>query len=377
MHPIVIIFLITFNLANIYIFYRLWKALPRVRFVRLFLVIVFLIFGGGYELGRIFHDDLPRWMVTSLVWCGSWWIGFLFYFIIFLLLLDLGFLIIRLWSRSSSPVRRRRRRLVLLGAAGVIILILAGHFNARDIRTTRVELNLGKSCGSHEDIKIAFLSDLHLGTTVGPGHLRRTLEIIETARPDLILLGGDIVDAEIDRVQEEQLSPLLNRLHAPLGVFGVTGNHEYIAGIDHSVEYLARNGITLLRDRWIMIDDSFYLAGREDRSASRRGTGRKNLNQLLAGIDPVCPLILLDHQPTAFREEAEAGADLILCGHTHHGQLFPVNLITEAIYGWSWGLTEINGSRLYISSGAGTWGPPVRIGNHPEVVILNVRFGGD
>jgi len=375
MHIIVILFLITFNLANIYIFFRLWRALPRRWSVRIPFIVVFLILAGGYVLGRIFHDDLPRWIFSSLVWCGSWWIGFLFYFVLYLILLDLVLLFARIFRLLPPGRRSPRNPLVLAGAGAVILLIAFGHFNARNVREKRIAVTLPESCGPVEKITVAFVSDLHLGATVGPDHLKKILSIIEAARPDLILLGGDIVDAEIDRYQEEAFSPLLKRLQAPLGVYGVTGNHEYIAGINHAAEYIARNGITLLRDRRIKIDGSFYLAGRDDLSAARRGPGRKNLDQLMAGIEPDCPVILLDHQPTAFRQEADAGADLILCGHTHHGQLFPVNLITEAIYGWSWGLLEFNGSILYITSGAGTWGPPVRIGNYPEVVILDVTFG--
>jgi len=138
----------------------------------------------------------------------------------------------------------------------------------------------------------------------------------------------------------------------------VTGNHEYITGVEGAVKFISSSGISLLRDRAVKINNSFYLVGREDRSAGNRFKEGKTLRGILSGLDPDCPVILLDHQPARIDEAVEAGVDLLLCGHTHNGQLFPLNLITGAVYKVSNGYERIGETQIYVTSGVGTSGPP-------------------
>ena len=146
-------------------------------------------------------------------------------------------------------------------------------------------------------------------------------------------------------------------------------------GVEKAVSYLCDHNITVLRDRFIKIGNAFYLAGREDKSVERfNGHARRALSEILTGIDPSLPLIVMDHQPMDVAEAVNAGADIQVSGHTHNGQLWPFNFITDAIFTVSSGYEKINTSHIYVSSGFGTWGPPVRTNSRSEIVNIRITF---
>jgi len=190
-----------------------------------------------------------------------------------------------------------------------------------------------------------------------------------------VLLVGDIVDEDIKPVIDRNLGETLKKLRAKFGVFAVPGNHEFIGKIDKSVNYLEQHGITVLRDSVIKIDDGFYLVGRDDVSGAHfNHFKRKSLADILEKTNRNLPIIVMDHQPVALEESEKEGVDLHLSGHTHHAQLLPLNLITQAMYKISRGYARFGNTHFYVSSGYGTWGPPVRIGNTPEIVEIRLIF---
>ena len=166
----------------------------------------------------------------------------------------------------------------------------------------------------------------------------------------------------------------LEKINAPLGVYAITGNHEYFSGVAAAVSYMEEGNITVLQDAAVKVADAFYLVGRKDRMAERLGGGRKEVSEILQDVDKSFPLILMDHQPYFLEVAEQNGIDLQLSGHTHHGQLFPFNFITRAIYELSWGYLQKGNTHYYVSCGVGTWGPPIRTNSHPEIVELNIRF---
>jgi predicted MPP superfamily phosphohydrolase len=154
----------------------------------------------------------------------------------------------------------------------------------------------------------------------------------------------------------------------------VTGNHEYIGGADEACRYLEEHGIRVLRDSVVTLPDGLQIVGREDRAMRQfAGRARKSLNDLLSGLDSSKPVLMMDHQPFQLEEVSRAGVDVQLSGHTHHGQIWPLNYITGAMYEISRGYRRIGRTHFYVSSGAGTWGPPVRLGNTPEIVLLTLH----
>ena len=189
------------------------------------------------------------------------------------------------------------------------------------------------------------------------------------------MLPGDVVDEDIGPVIRNNLGETLRKIRSKYGVFAITGNHEYIGGVEPACKYLAEHGITMLRDTWVKIGDSLYVVGREDISIRGfTGKTRKPLSELMAEVDKSYPVILMDHQPFRLAEAEANGVDLQLSGHTHHGQLWPFNLITKKVYELSWGYKKKGSTHYYVSCGVGTWGPPIRTGNRPEIINIKLQF---
>jgi predicted MPP superfamily phosphohydrolase len=205
--------------------------------------------------------------------------------------------------------------------------------------------------------------------------LERIVGKINGLKPDLVLLPGDVIDEDIGPVIKQNLGETLRKIQAKYGVIAVTGNHEYIGGVDAACKYLGEHGVTVLRDSSVKIKDSVYIVGREDRAIGQFARRkRRSLDDLMTEVDVSCPVILMDHQPFRLDEAERAMVDVQLSGHTHHGQIWPFNFITQKVYEVSWGYKKKGGTHVYVSSGVGTWGPPVRTGNRPEIVHLVLTF---
>ncbi|MFH1037093.1 MAG: metallophosphoesterase [PVC group bacterium] len=376
---VVIIFLSLYALASIYLYRRVAAALPPSRALRWAVGFIIIFLFSGYLLAHLGKEYLSPGACNTLQKMGSWWIGFVFYAALLLLLFDLLRLIVRIFHLPPAGFwrlsKKARRAVLPVTGAAVIILLLAGHLNARTLRITAIQVPLGPSCGPVKEVNAVFLADIHAGVMVGGDFLSGIVDEVNNLQPDLILLGGDVVDTDVREVERLGCGEILSRLRAPLGVYAVTGNHEYLSGVEESTGYLSGLGIVFLRDRAVRIGDSFYLAGRDDPSHRRKTGPGRSLREILSGVDPRCPVILMDHRPARIKEAAAAGVDLLLCGHTHHGQLFPISLVIDALYPASRGYAREGKTRIYVTSGAGTWGPPVRIGNRPEIVHLKITFG--
>lgn len=371
-----------YALINLYVFVRGWTVLPRKSSVRIVFAAAWLLLMSAYVLARAGRHYLPPAAVSGLTWLGSWWVGAVLYLFLFTLLADLIMLLNRVLDflpPGTKEIRLRKRRLVAL----LIVLLTAGllvygAYNASVLRVTNVPIQIDKPCGGVRKVTLAFLSDLHLGKMVDGDFLRRTVARLEALRPDLIVLGGDILDVELDEELARALVENLSRLRPPLGLYAILGNHEYISGAEESAELLTKAGAALLRDEVARPVPNLYLAGRDDVSRRWRGGERKSLSEILSGRDERCPLIVLDHQPTkaAVAEAVQAGADLMLSGHTHAGQLFPWNWAIRIFFDKIYGLFREGKTAVFVSSGAGTWGPPARVGNAPEIALVEITFSG-
>jgi predicted MPP superfamily phosphohydrolase len=257
----------------------------------------------------------------------------------------------------------------------VIFIIITGYLNAINPVIKKLKIKIDKKSGKLNSLKIAVASDIHLGTVINRRRLKNIVNKINSIEPDIILLPGDVVDEDIGPVIKQNAGELLRTLKAKYGVFAITGNHEYIGGAEAACNYLTEHGIVELRDRAVLIDDSFYLVGREDRASKGfAGILRKPLNLLLEGVDKNLPVILMDHQPAHLEEAEKYKIDLQLSGHTHHGQLWPFNYITKKIYEVSTGYKKKGETHYYVSCGVGSWGPPIRTGNRPEIISLILEF---
>lgn len=372
--------ILIYALVNVYIFSKGWQSLGGLRREwRLAYAIVFIALALSFIAGRFLERAGSSLFTEILVWVGSFWLAVMLYGFLASVLSDILLLAANLFKVKTLQfllTGTAGKLWTFIAVAGLILTItVAGFFNACNARVKKLELNIPKNAGQLKELNITMASDIHLGTIIGNGRLGRLVDKINATEPDLVILAGDIVDEDIGPVIRGDMGKNLKEIKARYGVIGITGNHEYIGGVKKAVEYLEAHGIKMLIDDKLRVADAIWVAGRKDRSGARfDGAPRKPLNDILSGIDKKLPLILLDHQPFDLEDASSNGVDLQLSGHTHHGQLWPLNFITNRVYEKSWGYLKKGGTHYYVSSGAGTWGPPVRTGNSPEIVSIKINF---
>jgi len=373
------VFFTVYGLLNLYIFVRGWQSIPQGSTLRSAYAIVFWVVALSFIFGRVLERIRISAFSNLFVWMGSFWIAAIIYFFIAIVVLD-GLRIAHYFHPFFPSIvtdnYAQAKYVASAGTIGIVsILLLAGHVNAVLPRVKTLELTVHKKVEGMKTVNIVAASDIHLGTIVGRNRFDHIVEMINNLNPDVVLLAGDIVDEDLAPVIKQNLGETLRNIKPKYGVYAITGNHEYIGGVEAACAYLKEHNVVVLRDQVVKINGSFFLVGREDRSYNRRsGRRRKTLEELMAGVDRSYPVILMDHQPFRLNEAVSQGVDLQLSGHTHHGQLWPVNYIIQAIFEVGWGYQKLGNTHVYVSNGVGTWGPPVRIGNRPEIVNIRLSF---
>ncbi len=366
-------------LVNFYIYKRAaqgFEAIPQMIFwLRVIMIILFISYPLGRFLEKVWYSPLANFFH----WTGAFWFAGMLYFVLAIFSLDIIRLANHIYDFLPIEWIRNYQNTKLITTyttiALVVTTIIIGHINAWTPKITKKTLSINKKGGKYNSLKIVAVSDIHLGTIIGPRKTGKLVHTINALHPDIILLAGDIVDEDIKPVISQNLGKNLLNLKAPLGIYGVTGNHEYIGGAEDAVKYLEEHGVKILRDTSTLINNSFYVVGREDRDKTNyTGITRKQPKELTTYLEKDKPIILLDHQPYHLEEAQQAGVDLQISGHTHHGQLWPFNYITEKIFEVSSGYKKKGDAHFYVSNGYGTWGPPVRLGNRPEIMEFTLTF---
>jgi hypothetical protein len=368
-----------YALINYYIFIREWEAGGFQSTWRTVYVAAFLLLSISFIAGRILERVTLSWFSSTLVLLGSFWLAAMVYFLLFAFAIDiirlLNFIVPFFPSFLTVNPERTKEITSFAIIVVVLVIVLGGYINARTPIIKTLELSISKNGRTIKSLNIAVASDIHLGTIVCKSKLERIVQHINSLNPDLVLLPGDVVDEDIGPVIRNNLGETLRKIRSKYGVFAITGNHEYIGGVEPACKYLAEHGITMLRDTWVKIGDSLYVVGREDISIRGfTGKTRKPLSELMAEVDKSYPVILMDHQPFRLEEAEINGVDLQLSGHTHHGQLWPFNFVTKKVYELSWGYKKKGNTHYYVSCGVGTWGPPIRTGNRPEIINIKLQF---
>jgi hypothetical protein len=368
-----------YALINYYIFIREWEAGGFQSTWRTVYVAAFLLLSISFIAGRILERVTLSWFSSTLVLLGSFWLAAMVYFLLFAFAIDiirlLNFIVPFFPSFLTVNPERTKEITSFAIIVVVLVIVLGGYINARTPIIKTLELSISKNGRTIKSLNIAVASDIHLGTIVCKSKLERIVQHINSLNPDLVLLPGDVVDEDIGPVIRNNLGETLRKIRSKYGVFAITGNHEYIGGVEPACRYLAEHGITMLRDASVKIGDGLYVVGREDISIRGfTGKTRKPLSELMAEVDKSYPVILMDHQPFRLAEAEANGVDLQLSGHTHHGQLWPFNLITKKVYELSWGYKKKGSTHYYVSCGVGTWGPPIRTGNRPEIINIKLQF---
>lgn len=359
---------------TLWLYRRLVVAVGLVGPVR-WLVVGLLV--GGWALFLfclLSRDREPIWWLN---WIGLTWLALIWYVTLFVALLALAGLVVRL-----ARGRPARERVLRIGTPIALLLAMVvtgyGIDEAADPQVEEQTVRVDDLPPHLDGLRIAVITDLHVGPVRDAEFTRTVVQRTNAAKPDVVLLVGDLADGTV-RTVGETLDPL-SRLRAPMGVFAATGNHEYISGEPDSwVEHWRSLGITPLRNRSTVVD-GLTLAGVEDRDAGRTdGQGRPaDLGAALKGVSQDDTTVLLSHQPAMVGEMTTAqrdAVDLQVSGHTHGGQLFPFGLLVGLQQPVVSGLGESEGVQILTSRGAGAWGPPVRVLAPPEIPVITLRRG--
>lgn len=377
-------FFLIYVLLNFYIGLRGWQYLFQyVPFIQQKVYwVLFWLTALSYLAARLGGGALPEGVRLYLTLVGSYWMAAMFYLFQVILVLD----IIRYASRfigwtpgfvtdnPKFPFYMGLSVLILVGA-----ILVYGAWNARNPRVQHYEISIPKKAGDLQSLHVVAVSDIHLGEIIHNGRLSRLIDMVNTLDPDLVLLPGDIIDEDMGPFVRQDMTSNFLKLQPQYGVYAVPGNHEYFGRqIEQAISNFEEAGIKVLRDTCVKVEDSFYVAGRDDITHIRMDpkTQRRSMDAVLESVDRTLPIILMNHQPTELEEAARAGVDLQISGHTHVGQIFPNHLITKRIFEIDWGYLRKDNLQVIVSSGYGTWGPPIRTGNRPEVVDIIINFTG-
>lgn len=366
-------------LTNLYIFLKGYRSISGSGNYRTIYTIIYIVLASAFIAGKMLERNHSSVLTDALNIVGGFWLAFMLYGFLTLFLSDIVSLILRLTGiLTAGDLKIFRKWSFIFTVSLSAGLVIYGFINALIPHVKKYDITINKSAGDIKTLRIAAVSDIHLGSIIRKRSMIRLSGILKKLNPDVVLLLGDIVDGEIGPVLRDDLLSNFNCPKCRDGLLAITGNHEYIGGAAITIPYIEKHGIRILKDEVITIDGGIQLVGRIDRDGYRfNKRERLPLNELMKQVDLTKPVILLDHQPFRLDESVKAGADLQLSGHTHNGQMWPLNYITGMIYELSYGYKRKGNTQFIVSSGFGIWGPRVRSGSRSEVLEINITFTGN
>lgn len=373
------VFVVIYSLGNYYVFLRGFQALSLSGWQKNLYFFVAIVLFLSFIIERFTARTSLFTLNHICTWIGSFWLATLWYLFLGVVLIDIVRLLNYGFHFLPDPGTMVYAKLKLYTFFSLVILVtiavITGHLNALTIHVKNLSIETNKNIGDKKELTIAMVSDIHLGILVGKHRLEKMVGLINNSNPDIIVIAGDILDESQEAILKENIGEPLKKLNAPMGVYAITGNHEYIGGIKQALAYINTLNIQVLKDTVKELPGNLTLIGRDDYHANRfGGKKRQSLEELMTQVDTSNFLLLLDHQPYNLDSAVKSGIDLQLSGHTHNGQFWPFNHITKATFEVSWGYLQKGNTQFYVSSGFGTWGPSVRIASKSEIVIIKLRI---
>ena len=386
-------------LLNLYIlrWAYLWMgtchSILRTLGFRLIFAVIYVLLSTSLLTGFLIKN--PKSLHRMLKITGNYFLGIFLYTLVIILLADFGRILLK-YVFHASWIHSRTAFTVAGAICALLILLLSacGIFHAKYIKTTSYDVIINKTIPERTSMKVVLLADTHFGYNAGVLHARELVRKINKQKPDLVCIAGDIFDNEYDAIRNpEKLEKTLRGIKSTYGVYACWGNHdlneEILAGFTFKhkdgdlsdikdprmKKFLKNSNIHILEDESILINDQFYVIGRKDASLTEKiHETRKAPAQLTEKLNRDKPIIMIDHQPKELQELADAGVDLDLCGHTHNGQTFPGNFTIKLMWENPCGLLIKDNMTNITTSGAGVWGPAMRIGTDSEICSINIQL---
>ncbi|MEZ4909001.1 MAG: metallophosphoesterase [Saprospiraceae bacterium] len=372
------VLLLVFGSVGYYIYLRFSQSIFNSNYSPWAYTIIYWLLVGSLFAGYILQTFSISVVSETLVRIGSVIIGILAYVLIVIVFFDIIRLVNHYIPFFPDFIKENyvgfKFKLGIISIIIICTLVLYGLYHAKDTKIVNLSIEVNKKSPISDSIRIVALSDIHLGTIINHKNIDNLFEKINNINPDLILIGGDMVDNSFKVAAHYKLLERFKELHPKYGIYACLGNHDYISNSYQHIEKFETNNINILRDSAVLIDDKFYVVGRDDISYNSLSISkRKTLNQLLDGLDVSKPIILLDHQPYNLENVAKYPIDFQFSGHTHKGQFFPFSLITKWIFEKDYGFIKKGNTNFYISSGFGNAVSPIRIGTQSEIVNIVIK----
>lgn len=372
---IISILLIIFGSAGYYVYIRAIQAFSGTFATSIPVLILYILLISSFFLGKIIEQYSIGFLSNSLVKIGSIYLGLFLYAFLFVVFFDfirlINYIIPFFPATVTADYQKTKLIIGIFSITFISLIFLNGYFNAQTPKVNKLDITINKSKASFNTLHIVAVSDIHLGTMVNKTKIKRLIYIINELNPDLVIIAGDIIDDNIKVVKHFKLVEYFKKLKPKYGVYSCPGNHEYISRAYKDFDYFEKNGIHMLKDTAELIDNKFYIIGRDDiQGKSIAGKERKSLEELTKDIDFNLPVFLLDHQPYNLEKTAEHAVDFQFSGHTHKGQIWPFNYLTGLIFEKDFGYLKKGNTHFYISSGYGTAVIPIRVGSNSEIVSI-------
>ncbi|MFN3740482.1 MAG: metallophosphoesterase [Thermodesulfovibrionales bacterium] len=361
-----LVFFSLYGGMHIYAFLKLRNAVPLTAGLSIIIAAFMLTMTFAPLVIRLSERQGFEGFAVFMSWAGYLWMAIIFLFCSFSIASDVAILLFKRFIPSMKGLQSYAFYFCLLLS---LSLTIYGYIEALNIKTERIEIRTEKI---KRNIRIVQVSDLHIGLIVRSGRLNRIMDKVKEAMPDILVSTGDLVDGQIDRL--EDIAGIFKNLNAPFGRFAITGNHEFYAGLKEALLFTEKAEFTVLRGEAIYLPElNLTIAGVDDPAGKGYGLSIDIPDEkVLAGLDPESFILFLKHRPIVSKH-ARGLFDLQLSGHTHKGQIFPFSILTRIYYPKDSGcLEEVNGCYLYVSRGAGTWGPPVRVLAPPEITVIDI-----
>jgi uncharacterized protein len=365
---------IAYIIPNIYLFFRIGKIFINKGYKKHY-SLIYLLLGSIYPVSNALPESSAGGLIPVIILIGNYILTFYLYLFLCVLTFDIFLIINRLLKivpdhvLKSTHFKKVSLSLVLSLSIAVVV---AGIINFNTIRISEYKIEIPKKAAGLNHLRIAFAADFHLQEGTNIHFVERFVKKIETIQPDLMLYGGDIVEGDRQDENMVKFEDLLGQIKTKDGVFTVLGNHEFYSGQDKG-SFLKKAGMTILTDSIVIIDKSLYLIGRYDSHFN----SRKSVAELMQNVSDTLPVIMLDHRPTEIEQVSKTNIDVQLSGHTHDGQLFPLNFIIRGMYKLSWGHKKIGNTHFFVTSGIRLWGPPVRTAGKSEIMVIDINFTGE
>ncbi len=361
---------LAYIIPNIYVFLRIQELFISKGY-KLWYTVIYLLLALIYPLS----ENLPS-RVAFAREAFSVAAGYLLPFFLYIFLAVILFDLFILFNLLFHVIPKKQRRSFLFrfyALLSMVVLsvatVIGGAINLNTIQVSSYHITVPKRNSNLDKLRIVFAADFHIQQNTSLRFVTQFVRKVNALNPDVMLYGGDIVEGRDENKVPDEIFSALKEVKVKYGTWGVLGNHEFYGSNGEGFFYKKAN-ITLLRDTILSIDNDFLLAGRYDEHFRQR----KSVDEVLKRSSLNLPVILLDHRPTQLEEVSNTPVNIQFSGHTHNGQLFPLNYIIKSMYELSWGYKKIEHTHFFVTSGLRLWGPPVKTAGKSEIILVDVTF---